>query len=227
MFGLSQRRRQGMLHRATAAFCAASLALATLAIPLPLPQEKDASEPYPCMNCACGCANAEMCWRECCCHTHAEKLAWARKNGVTPPAFVVALAQAEVAKSATECQKPCCQDKTHEEDLADLPPCCRARELARREQQACETEVCERQGSCCSKKKQAAKKRPASGVIVLQALKCRGVSVSISLLPPCVPEMATMPLDLHNVASEQVALFDHFYAGVSDTPDIPPPRLYV
>jgi hypothetical protein len=54
-------------------------------IPLPRPVVKDASRPFPCMHHACGCATAESCWQGCCCMTDAQKLAWAKKHGVTPP----------------------------------------------------------------------------------------------------------------------------------------------
>ncbi|WP_168567067.1 hypothetical protein [Crateriforma spongiae] len=50
---------------------------------------KPTDERYPCEDCPCGCASAEFCWDQCCCHTDEEKLDWADRNGVTPPAFLV------------------------------------------------------------------------------------------------------------------------------------------
>lgn len=47
---------------------------------------KDKSIPFPCQDRPCGCGTAEQCWRACCCFSHKEKIDWARKNGVTPPA---------------------------------------------------------------------------------------------------------------------------------------------
>jgi len=41
---------------------------------------KDRSVPFPCMNSPCGCASAEQCFRECCCTTLAERLAFARRH---------------------------------------------------------------------------------------------------------------------------------------------------
>lgn len=43
---------------------------------------KDRSRPFPCMNSPCGCATAEQCFSRCCCHSVAERLAWAHRNGV-------------------------------------------------------------------------------------------------------------------------------------------------
>lgn len=47
---------------------------------------KDKSIPFPCQDRPCGCGTAEQCWRACCCFSHKEKMDWARRNGVTPPA---------------------------------------------------------------------------------------------------------------------------------------------
>lgn len=52
--------------------------------------------------------NAEACWRKCCCHTNAEKLAWAKQHGVTPPDYVVAAAERE---RSSACGGSCCSTK--------------------------------------------------------------------------------------------------------------------
>ena len=41
---------------------------------------KDRSVAFPCMNSPCGCASADQCFRECCCTTLAERLAFARRH---------------------------------------------------------------------------------------------------------------------------------------------------
>jgi hypothetical protein len=81
--------------------------------PLRLPDtsEKDLSTPFPCMNCPCGCRNAEQCWRSCCCHTLAERLAWAHENHVQPPDYVLAEARAQgidVCEYSAETHACCC-----------------------------------------------------------------------------------------------------------------------
>jgi hypothetical protein len=63
---------------------------------IPLPTHgitKDLSEPFPCMHSQCGCRNAEQCWKSCCCHTLAERFAWAQQHNVRPPEYAVAEAQ--------------------------------------------------------------------------------------------------------------------------------------
>ena len=82
------------------------------------PNGKQFTEPFPCMHSHCGCRNAAQCWKSCCCKTMLQKLAWAKKQGVAAPAFVVAAAERE-ATVTTCCSLPkkpvvkaCCQTKS-------------------------------------------------------------------------------------------------------------------
>ncbi len=92
-----------------------SIALyAALAMGLPLPQlnpadnrsGKNTSQPFPCMDSPCGCRSAEQCWRHCCCHSLAERIAWARQHHVQPPDDVLA-----EAKSEGIAVDECCDDE--------------------------------------------------------------------------------------------------------------------
>jgi hypothetical protein len=84
-------------------------------VPLPSVAKNSTGEPterYPCENCSCGCASADECWKHCCCHTLTERLAWAEREGVTPPAYVLAQVEAELAKPACcRTQSSCCSTK--------------------------------------------------------------------------------------------------------------------
>jgi hypothetical protein len=93
--------------RAIAALSLAGFLAGHIGFPVVEPCGKDASAPFPCMASACSCRNAEACWRGCCCHTNREKLAWAKKHGVTPPAYVVAAAAQEKSPA-----RGCCAAKT-------------------------------------------------------------------------------------------------------------------
>lgn len=77
------------------------LTFCALLVPLPMAgtdpsNGKDKSVPFPCQDRPCGCATAEQCWTGCCCFTNVEKVAWARRNGVTIPAYVVEAAKKEL-----------------------------------------------------------------------------------------------------------------------------------
>lgn len=73
---------------------------------------KDRSVPFPCMNSPCGCASAEQCFRECCCTTLAERLAFAKRHRLD--ATTVASLEARLRGSAATAEwKPsgsCCAD---------------------------------------------------------------------------------------------------------------------
>jgi len=46
------------------------------------------SERYPCEDGHCGCGSARACWTTCHCQTLAQKVAWARREGVRIPSYV-------------------------------------------------------------------------------------------------------------------------------------------
>jgi len=68
---------------------------ASLGVPVALEPQRDTSRPFPCMHHRCGCGSADACWHGCCCMTLAQKLAWAKEHGVTPPDYALAKAEHE------------------------------------------------------------------------------------------------------------------------------------
>lgn len=92
--------------------------------PLPeAPQLGHIAGPYPCQGHRCGCRSAEDCWKGCCCSSQREKLAWAKRNGVTPPAFVAVAAAKETKSGGKSCcsakAKSCCSVLTQTADSDD------------------------------------------------------------------------------------------------------------
>jgi len=67
----------------------ACMVILVAGVPLPVLSEKSTLSSFPCQNSPCGCNTAAQCWNKCCCLSDPEKLAWAEKNGVVPPAFLV------------------------------------------------------------------------------------------------------------------------------------------
>lgn len=184
---------------------AMAVAIATIGIPLPIPFVKDTSEPFPCMNCGCGCVNAEMCWRDCCCFTHSQKLAWANEHGVKVPEYLLTQVASEAA--------------THElDDLKNVKPCCRARALAAR-QASC----CSNKSGCCEHKNT---EPPATmpGLLAIHALKCQGNSLSLSLLPPSVPT-DEIGKELPLLPQQTILLAEsHLYQPPTFDAVVPPPE---
>jgi hypothetical protein len=168
-----------------------AVAICSVGVPLPAQTARKSGDPFPCQHCACGCKDAESCWRNCCCHTNSEKLAWAKRHGVKPPAFVIAAARQEeccdeghvkaccksakakstsIAKTVTSCCEKC------KKDASPGLPCCAGPQLG------CST--------CASHDEElpATDDRDSSSdvVLLIAKLRCSGLTLSLSLLPPSV-----------------------------------------
>src|SRR5215813_11066218 len=85
--------RRSLRRRFVSAMLAAVYLITAAGVPLPVGHVAHTTEFYPCSNCECGCASAEQCWRSCCCHSLAERMAWARVHGVRPPDYAIAEAR--------------------------------------------------------------------------------------------------------------------------------------
>ena len=130
---LSGMNSPAWLQRATTWLAIAGYAVLASGLPLPMGMlaprgdavtdtrlaAKDRSRPFPCMDKPCGCATAEQCFANCCCHTPAERLAWAKAHSVEP-AVLVALERRVAADAApTAPAGGCCAAKAKRK-----PSCC-------------------------------------------------------------------------------------------------------
>ena len=123
-------RAKSPLHRIAVWLAVAGYALVASGLPLPLGSVapaggsaaakrlagKDRSQPFPCMDRPCGCATAKQCFADCCCHTPAERLAWAKAHGIEPG--VLAALERRVAAEATAEAGGCCSTRKA------APSCC-------------------------------------------------------------------------------------------------------
>jgi hypothetical protein len=217
------RRRGSRLYQACGWGCALIyLALASGAsIGLPVPTGPAAGERYPCEHGRCGCRTADQCWHHCCCHSVAQRLAWAEANGVTPPRWVEEAAPpASTSRSAATCCAPSTplEDEpavgnhfVHESagELAATASCCAAAPQDDAAPSRCA-------GLRCSK-------ASPRGIVLLEALKCRGAGDNwLGLAPALLPPIADWQ---HADAPEPaVALPVVRRLSVSMAPPTPPPR---
>lgn len=216
MLGSTRRFWRRFRRTVVAAATVAAVAACAVGVPLPTRVLKSSSERYPCENHPCACVDAEHCWRDCCCMTNADKLAWAEEAGVTPPAFVVAAADHE-AEDHAHGQKHGDAGSTH---LA-AGSCCSAKA----------TSCCSSASkSCCSATSPGVVAAPAAAteygvkvVHLISALKCRGLSISIGLLPPSLPvltaEFFPHAVERYLLPLGDSLLYDEPYLAV----DSPPP----
>ncbi len=175
--------------RAVVVTLLACLIVCIVGLPVPPSVRKNASQEalFPCIDSPCGCSTAEQCWDHCCCYSDAQKIAWAKKHHVTPPAFVLARhAAASIAaarSSAGSASDSCCSVKK-----AKSSPSCR-----QAEGQACEKIVISDLGQrgCCGKNTEkspkteepTAERTAGSRVVFWTALqRCRGIDLAWTLL---------------------------------------------
>lgn len=205
-------RAKSPLHRIAVWLAVAGYALVASGLPLPLGSVapaggsaaakrlagKDRSQPFPCMNKPCGCATAEQCFASCCCHTPAERLAWAEAHGVEPA--VLAALERRVAADAAAKTGGCCSTRKA------APSCCASKAAQNLPKPAEPNDA------------------PRSQTVVLRAmLACSGVVAqwiaSAGALPPPVVES---PLVFPCL--ERLAVVDEFDEQPQFSPAAPPPR---
>ena len=160
---------------------------------------KDRSQPFPCMDKPCGCATAKQCFANCCCHTPAERLAWAKAHKVEP-AVLVALERRVAAEVAPkEPAGGCCAATA-----ATKPACCTA--------------------GACDENEAAPPATPRLRTVTLQAmLACGGIvtqwlAVGSALPPPRVELVLNAPLVAVCMCGDRAA------DGIAAAPALPPPR---
>ena len=204
---LFSQRWRSRRQRVTTLVTTAALIACTVGVPMPrVKVEKDSTEAYPCQDCGCGCVSAEMCWRNCCCYSQQEKLAWAEKNGVVPPKFVVKAARAEMILAAAKAQGgSCCSQKQ--------ATCCQ------------QDSSCCVQPTCCQ---QSDKPQPEETqfetVMLLQVLRCQGLGAHWVFALYYLPvEVATPELDL--LPLESVEMRSPIFISFSTPPGTPPPQI--
>lgn len=167
---------------------------------------KDRSQPFPCIDKACGCATAAQCFASCCCHTPAERLAWAKLHRVES-AVLEALEHRVAGEVRTACLTT-------------------ARVSPTPNKPACSSSLRQESDSCCSEPASplppsapaapAAEEwasPPAQTVILRAMLACGGIasewfSMAVSLPPPRVAVfqafISMARLDLRDEIVEQV-----------------------
>ena len=137
-----------------------------------------------------------------------------------PPAFLLALVSKSDHRKVESHDESClaADDEEFDAEFANLKPCCRARVLAARQAN---------QPSCCQKQLEKKPTVGLPGIIAIQALKCRGHSLTVSLLPPSLLSGRDLGVEPSPRVVERLVLLDHSYSGIPRAPATPPPRQLV
>ncbi len=158
---------------------------------------KDGSLPFPCQDKPCGCRDAASCWKSCCCNTNQQKVAWAKKHGVTVPAFVIAAAKAEEPKA----RGACC--------LAGAKPAAK--------KAACSLAT--------TRKVQPAEQESGTTLVLLNSYrKCQGLETLWNILAQAVVPDRQPPLMAPPAPGVWIAVFSEATVQVAVSPALRPPR---
>ncbi|MEI7781514.1 MAG: hypothetical protein WCJ18_06265 [Planctomycetota bacterium] len=181
---------------------------------------KDRSRPFPCMDKACGCATAEQCFTDCCCHTPAETLAWARARRIEPAVIAalqrrVAVAPSPAKAACCSSQKSCCSQEPAETSAATGADICSDyQSLAATGPLADQTD----------EDAEPASRPDRPRAVVLRAmLACGGIAsqwfaAAAALPPPVVGSPLLFSL------CARISLHDDADECLPASPDAPPPR---
>lgn len=214
MFGRRWTIRTSTMRRAISLCLLWSLLVSIVPVPVPVAapaSEKDQSQPFPCQNHPCGCRSAQQCWKQCCCFTNEQKLAWAEKNHVEAPSFVKAQALAEKSQKklfpvSAKAKGSCTTDSSKH--------CCtRSRKSV--------TDGSAKQHSGSPRKSKTGQTRFVIGIF---AQSCQGNSASLFSIGWAVPApMVAMQVTIE-VVGDVPAFTPPQLCEVAFPPPVPPPR---
>lgn len=210
--------------------CVLLVAFCASVLPIPIQtfeiRSPESSEPFPCQSCGCGCKTAEQCWTNCCCYTPSERLAWAKKNNVEPPAYAV-LSQ-PTPKALTTLVKRVVQKRPGE------TYCGTSCEAGCKNGCDKNSSLVSQNCSTCASKSREAKAKPTnfarSGkkrgyVLSMMAQRCQGKSSVFTLLPWTIPALRPQVMIHEITPTLHVATPTKTLVSIYQQPDTPPPKL--
>jgi hypothetical protein len=213
-----------LLRRASVWLALVNYSAMALGLPLPasVVSAPVSGEAHPCRDHRCGCVSAEQCWKACCCYSHDEKLAWARRHGVTVPSYVLAEPEVRPASNRSPVRKSCCAPAAA---IAKTKSCCSsANGAAAHDEAACKAATAVHAGA---KQQAGTDEQPSHWVSYLNAARCRGAATTAWLsVPISLPvNPATDVSTFENLLIAQVCIVTQTLSSVSFPPALPPPRI--
>ena len=187
-------------RKAGVSLCAAWFMLTVLGVPMPAPQVSadPGAQPYICQGHGCGCPSAESCWKQCCCYTNEEKLAWAMQQGISPPPEIVAevLAARQAKDKAQKVAKSCCGSKS----------------------------CCEKSADSCPQPAVATTTAGDTPFSFIQHMRCRGLQPGWYTLGGAIEPPAIVSATTETAVTPHLMLPILAWESFSTPPPVPPPR---
>lgn len=199
--------------RVTAGLALIGFLAGTIGIPVLVPSHGGGLRPYPCLGHRCGCTTPEQCWNFCCCFTHQQKLAWARRHGIEPPPEVERLArkEAELQKKTGLRSSGCACCRTAATSLPSSD--CQAPDHG-----------CPRPGASQAATASAHAAWSVSWICAIAARRCQGQAEQWMVLGAVAPPPPVFMATLYLACNRLVSLPLSSLRGVSFSPAPPPPR---
>ena len=164
---------------------------------------------FPCETRPCGCATADRCWKKCCCHSLSSRLAWARREGVTPPQHAITAGEAAGLDTT-------CWDKTPSPARVALGKS--TGDEVSRQRTDCQKKLCHTESSA------KIKLLTFKPVIVLHAIACQGMtSDGTFLVATPLPTAIALPASLR--IPEFFVTKALLYTALVGKPPLPPPQV--
>jgi hypothetical protein len=190
-------------------------------VPIPVGGIAHTGELYPCASHACGCPDAEHCWRSCCCFTLAERFDWAREHNVRPPEYAIAAAKdagVDLCWLGIESVKhlddgcPYCARKVV---AVTLPSCCQTKGKS----------CCEHSAhACCQNEQKQNKKSDGDYIVAWRALACHGQSMNwLAAVPSLIVPASNVSYGLPRITWLGAAVSDTA-SCIPSFPSVPPPE---
>ncbi len=206
-----------MARQACSLVVLAAFLLSCLPVPINRVVSNAISAPFPCQSCRCSCSGARQCWTKCCCFSPSQRVAWAKRNGVQPPAYAV-LKESTGREEDADVNEPTGRSPKPAARLANQPPksCCSNGQPSNK---LCLAES--------SSETPGALQRPnaASEPMAFSEAGCQGRSSPFTLLPwAIVNRTALSAIRLEPLVTPN-SIEDHLAESIWLPIDVPPPRV--
>jgi len=182
--------------------------VALVGVPIPQPKLPSGGAPFPCQDHPCGCRSAAQCWGECCCFSREEKLAWAARHNIQPPAALTATPASGCTSSGPH-EALCCAS-----ERSGAASCCSHAKVAQDR----------RKSACCGLKSSRKRSPEGRSILLVTSANCRGLAMFwLHGGPAITPPVVSSPLfdgpSLDHPYSTCLPEYCH-----TSCPPVPPPR---
>lgn len=226
MFRLVAQFRRSWPRRLLVVLASVVVLVGQIGLPVQVRVKKDKSRPFLCMDRACGCHSAEACWKNCCCHSKAERVAWAKRHHVEIPRDWGEPDEDKTPAVAARCE----HEDSADETLCGSPAAIReltSKSCCSKSSGQCDHQRAERLAKSNAESSQAeSEETDETGWLSWEQFRqCRGApsvwSVNVDSLPP-PPAIELIAAD---VSRSYPVIMPVSLVSIELDPPVPPPKI--